>query len=89
MFESQPGGARRPRRICGGSDSRSAHDTFVSHVRGLNVTRHRIVGTTVSTRNLSSLRATVRVELSAANGLGETVALPMSKEDGAWKVCDS
>jgi hypothetical protein len=71
--------------VCG--DSKAAHDAFASHLRGRNVTGHRVVGTSVTTWNLS-LHATVRVEVSGSSGLPETVTLPMVKEDGTWKVCD-
>ena len=78
--------ARALQYVCAG-DSRSLHDEFASHLRGENATGHRVVNTSVTTRNLS-LHATVRVEVSGSSGPIETVTLPMVKEDGKWKVCD-
>lgn len=72
--------------VCSAQDSKSSHDAFSSRVHNENVRSHRVVNTTVSAWNLS-LHATAQVELSGSNGPIETVRLPMSKEDGEWKVC--
>jgi hypothetical protein len=81
--------ARAFQYVCTASDSRSHHDAFTSRVRGENASSHRVVNTTISIRNLLWVRATVFVELIGSSGPIETVTLPMGKEGGKWKVCNS